>query len=299
MSNNHGISVECCESIIEDLLNIVNDNTVVELKWKIPVSLYNIETLLLTTNLKSNCLTLETYVSDQRNSLTIIPVITDDSPEQMIMLKRTHRNNMITQSNKRSTEDVFRLAFQKNKKLISGFICQLLKQYKCRYIVPVDIIHLCCMYFAPLKYEYVDITHKNTSITPFDILFANFRSEPGIPSNNSQQIDISEQVQYLIDSQINTTYRRQVVSDSLPICQGVSEILSMYYQYSCILSKSTELNIRFWHPHDVVISFMHYLINKYAIDDPDSRAKTLKRPKVWQFIEYFRKYCWETNCDGE
>eukprot|EP01084_Bolivina_argentea_P058585 106976_1 len=75
---NENINIECCESIIEDLLDIASDNTVVELKWKIPVSLHDIQTSFLTTNTKSNVLTLKTHISDQRNSITIIPSIDDD-----------------------------------------------------------------------------------------------------------------------------------------------------------------------------------------------------------------------------
>eukprot|EP01084_Bolivina_argentea_P215631 366116_1 len=113
MSNNNGINMECCESIIEDLLNIANDNTAVELIWKTPVSLYDIQTLFVTTSLKYNCLTLQTYVSHQRNSITFVPVIDDNTVFEF---------KPITASNNREIS-LIKQYHSQCEILIAGFMC--------------------------------------------------------------------------------------------------------------------------------------------------------------------------------
>eukprot|EP01084_Bolivina_argentea_P021759 40428_1 len=288
MSNNDGINIECCESVIEDLLNIINDNTAVELRWTVPVSLYDIETLFLKTSLKSHFLTLETHISRQRNSITIIPIINDNKHVQMRMLKRT--------KHKQLSLNFVQVTYQN---MTYGFIHQIEKQYKYSCVIPVDIIHLCCKFSAPeLKYEYVDMTQKTSKkqITPLDLLFGIFRSEPGISSNNSLATDIQQQVQYLEDSNFNLA---EPASNSLPVSQTISNLLSIYHQYAYILSRSIPLNLEYWGSKDLVVSLIHFLINTTDFDKFSSKTKTRTHPKTWEFMGYFWKYCCETKYDGE
>eukprot|EP01084_Bolivina_argentea_P219678 372524_1 len=73
MPSDNVINMDCCTSIKGDLLKLAANNIRIEFRWTAAVSLYEIQSLFLETNVKSDKIILETYINHQRNSLTIVP----------------------------------------------------------------------------------------------------------------------------------------------------------------------------------------------------------------------------------
>jgi len=72
-------------------------------------------------------------------------------------------------------------------------------------------------------------------------------------------------------------------------------ILSEYNRQSKFLQRSTDINT--WTTTQMILSFIVHLINASRIDESANKKNTTS-PKIWEFVDYLRKYFIEESYDG-
>ena len=145
--------------------------------------------------------------------------------------------------------------------------------------------------------------------TPFTLILALYGADVAINSCQWQQMKLIDQCQLLQPNKINSKSSRKAIIDRLSSDKNNFEnvnksyiririkwILSQFYKESVKLKSKT--NIKEWNGHQLLISFIGHIL-AMSEDDNVSSQKAASHPKVWEFIEYMRRYFRDTNYNGK
>ncbi len=278
MSNDHTMNAECCQSIVEDIVNIKNDNIAIEFRWKSPVPLNDIKITFEKIAVKSKNSILQTEVNEMRNSIYIYP----------------SSRKMVPQNIQYQSYCSFEVD-EEYKLVIYGFIREFVQKHIFIYPIPSAIIEICCRFYA---YYFVPLPDHITP-TPFTLLFAVFQMQTGWSIKEWNIEDISIQCEYLQDDEINTPQKRESVASELfsetnRMYKLIILMLSKYYKDSQYLKHTETKNIAKWSGEDIILSFISELIEAFAEDTIEYKKKTKKYGKMCEFIHYMRKYIDDT-----
>eukprot|EP01084_Bolivina_argentea_P285221 489080_1 len=149
---NNEMNKECCESIMEDILNITNKNVMIEFRWisdKTDIYLEYVKTAFQEAAAKSKRIILQIIVDQTRNSISILPSIKHEFESQTVKHK-PHANVDY------SINRIVHL-------MIHGFVRELERENKFWCLVPDAIITLCCMFFSPEGVDMDMMVRYNTT----------------------------------------------------------------------------------------------------------------------------------------
>ena len=118
--------------------------------------------------------------------------------------------------------------------------------------------------------------------TPFSLLFAIYGMNY-VASINNDHDDKAE----VIKAQCNKLKDCNIKGiDTLPMKSTFDYVLSKYHQYCVYLSMDEY--IKQWFTEDLVVSLLHYSINK--LEQETENKLRYWHPKTWELIEHLRKY---------
>ena len=167
------------------------------------------------------------------------------------------------------------------KYTIYGYIRQIEHKYKLPYQIPNGIYDICASFYYRyfLANHWIKHNYQSTSLqtTPFPILHALINHKPLI---NVSIIDIEKECDYCLGK-----YPLKELNQPMVKC------ISSYQERSQLLLHQTS-NILNWTDDDIIISFIHYLVNI----SNDSKAR--HHPKVWAFVSLLRLYLKDEDIQG-
>ena len=158
----------------------------------------------------------------------------------------------------------------------------------------------------------IELIHDKAS--PFTLILALYKADLALESFRWENINLLQQCILLQPNKINSKSSRKSVLNELMNDNNnewsssfdelrkksylrirIKSVLSQFYK-ECISLHSMR-NIREWSGHQLLITFIHHLIS--IASDPDQKGqKAAGHPKVWQFVEYMRKYFGEMEYKG-
>ena len=156
----------------------------------------------------------------------------------------------------------------------------------------------------------VQIELDNRKSTPFTLLFAIYNARLALKMNAFEELEISKQCEYLQSNKINKKSARKSLlkdlvekesnfnelSEKAHIRIHVKYILSLFYKQSEKLKKTTKISS--WSKDEIILSFISHLIEAWQHDDSADKKNTA-HIKIWEFVNYLRKYFNDTQYDGQ
>ena len=152
----------------------------------------------------------------------------------------------------------------------------------------------------------------NIDKTPFTLLFSIYGARQCAQSLvGFHKLELVKQCDYLqFDNIKNKSSRKQLVKDLISKEDGFNDIqsksynrihikyvLSLFYKESQKLKYDIE-QIQNWTSHDIILSFISHLIEASATDETPNKKATA-HPKIWEFVDYLRRYFNDTQYNGE
>ena len=144
--------------------------------------------------------------------------------------------------------------------------------------------------------------------TPFTLLFSIYGARLATELEGFTTLDIAKQCDYLQNEKINNKInRKQIISDlidkekidnlkTMPYIRiHIKYIFAQFYK-ECQHLKYTQ-NINEWKSHEIILSFISHLIEA-ASNDESQNKKNTSHPKIWEFVNYLRKYFNDTGYNG-
>lgn len=147
--------------------------------------------------------------------------------------------------------------------------------------------------------------------TPFTLILALYDADLALDSCGWEQMNRLQQCLLLQPNKINNKSSRRSLLNELingSDCNYFEEltkksylririksVLSQFHKECVSLHSLT--NVREWNGHQLLVTFIHHLI-KMGIESDEKLKKAAGHAKVWQFVEYMRKYFGEENYNG-
>eukprot|EP01084_Bolivina_argentea_P184551 318289_1 len=158
-----------------------------------------------------------------------------------------------------------------------------------------------------LREQQIDLDNRKP--TPFTLLFAIYNAKLALNIKAFEDLDIAKQCDYLQKDKINLKSSRRIsvkdlisketmneLSDKAHIRIIIKYVLSLFYKETEKL-KTTQ-NIGSWSKREIILSFISHLITASA-DDQTQNKKNTAHPKIWEFVNYLRRYFNDINYNGQ
>ena len=159
-----------------------------------------------------------------------------------------------------------------------------------------------------LRGKQIDLNDQTPS--PFSLIFAIYGARLPLTVAGFHQLDIGKQCEYLQNNRIQTkALRKQTVTDLVEKEENFNELTAKSYiriHVKYILRRffidmqrlKREQNIKSWDRHQIILSFISHLIDAWA-NDESANKKATTTPKIWEFVNYLRRYFNDSDYDGE
>merc|ERR1719411_777055 len=150
--------------------------------------------------------------------------------------------------------------------------------------------------------------------TPFSVLLSLFNARLALQIPAFWTVPLEEQCAYLQSKHIDTKSSRKQLIDTLIEKQKSSKdanfnelssksyirirfkyILSQFHKESIFLRTSTD--IESWNTNQMILSFITHLIDASVVDESVDKKNTASA-KIWEFVDYLRKYFIDEQYDG-
>lgn len=145
--------------------------------------------------------------------------------------------------------------------------------------------------------------------TPFSLIFAIYGARLPLNIPGFQNLSIGDQCKYLQKTRIGTKPNRKQVIADLVEKEHINELTAKSYIrihvkyilrrfYFDMQSLKTQHNIASWNRHQIILSFISHLIDAWA-NDESANKKATTTAKIWEFVNYLRRYFNDSNYDGK
>ncbi len=252
---------DCCKSVVDDLLNVINENAVIKLQWKSPkpLQLIDIQAAITKHAKKISTHKIEAYVDEEKVSFITITKqkkikmeFRSFAPLKVLALTENIVNCFVRESEREmdQTQNKYK------KKLSTDIVYIISIFYECHLRIPIE------------------------ESSPFSILFAIFDLQSVLSIKGWEILESKNQCEYLKDNKIDGIDKRKaLVSDLVEniyqfsnitqqtksrIDNQILSMLSLYNQKRVFL-KNNKTDYAKWSEDDVIISFICYLVNAATI----------------------------------
>ena len=275
------MDIECCKTIIHDIPNIIKADITIEFFWTSskPLQLHDIKKLF------------DFYATEISN--VILKVIINEDTMQSIVINCSK----FTKHKLELRLSIPMKIFDSTKVVVYGYIHRICKQNHLWSTIPDGIYNICCIFYD----NFIEIPWDDVS--PFTILFAICESRSALSVKGWTLLDLYKQCQYLRMEnfiEIGGTHKlmnhlRKNMYDfghitNISTSRIENDIIVMLSNYNQHLSQKLTL-LHTWTTAEVVMSLIDYLVNK-------AEKYYRRSATAWYFVEYFRRYCKNTKCDG-